>query len=86
MTELVVPKLPAIGQTLLNGAVCVDVAADRRGNAWVLAVRTDMAGDERVVDKWVTWEIDHKGHTYLGHYFDDLATALQDLSERSGRR
>jgi hypothetical protein len=44
-----------------------------------------MPGDERVVDRWVTWEINPQGETFLGHYHDDLATAIQDLNLRAGR-
>lgn len=73
-----------IGQVLLNGAICVDVASDDSGYTFVLAVRTDTQGDDRVIDKWVTWEINPKGETFLGHYWDNLLDAARDLNKRAG--
>ena len=76
---------PQIGLALKNGAICIDAGQDAHGYGYVLAVRTDMTGDSRVVDKWVTWEINPQGETFLGHYFDDLGYAYADYKERLGR-
>jgi hypothetical protein len=73
-----------IGQPLLNGAVCVDVASNEHGYTFVLAVRTDMPETAIAVDKWVTWEINPKGETFLGHYWDNLNDAVRDFNKRIG--
>lgn len=64
----------APGDRLPNGAIVIA----QRGDA-VLALRRGYT-----YEPFVTWAIGPDGHTFSGHYFNDLTEAVADFNTRAG--
>ena len=69
-----------IGQTLDNGALVI--AAKRADGEYVVLALTHGTDSAAVHDPYVTWAANKEHGTFWGHYFDNIADAVEDFGKR----
>lgn len=62
---------------LANGAECIGYLTNEHGERFV-AAETDGA------QPFATWQMNAKGATFWGHYYNSRAAAMADLFNRAG--